>query len=589
MKPRLLAQLLVPPLTVCAVLFGTGSTSVAAQVCDPPAPMKVPSTGTVVGTGTAASCTEAALRSAVAAGGRVTFDCGAAATIAVTAPVNASRTTVIDGAGKVTLDGGRVHRILVAQNGTSLSVRNLTLVNGAAAGSMDRAVGAGGAVAGMFRSHLEVIGSTFGNNSAGLGGGAVGGGANTSVTVVNSTFTGNTAWYGGAIYTLLAPLTIVNSTFTDNSTTTTGGLGDGGAIGTDGAAATPGTPGGVIRICGSVVRHNSGHGNGGGAYLWTYAPDKIIIDRSTFADNTVTSNGRNNSGIGGGARISVGPESGRVGSISVTASSIQSNTSGANGGGFYLDCPANCAITDTTFAGNSSGAYGGAIFGDSHHDTNVTFANNSAAGHGGALFGSKFVLTNTVFVGNSAHNPWGQAMSCSSTGTGSHVMQWGTGGRDRSNPCVSGAVAADPRLAAPAANGGPTSTMMPAANSPVLNAGTQCPSSDQRGAARNTAVCDLGAVQRTPYSSPSASPSASAATPSAAGSVSVAASVELAGAAGTGGRHRGSGVPWLALLGTAAVATVAALAAVRVLRRPRRGTRRAGTGSRRELRDGRTP
>ena len=39
----------------------------------------------VVGTGTAASCTEAAFASAVAAGGVITFDCGGAATIGMTA------------------------------------------------------------------------------------------------------------------------------------------------------------------------------------------------------------------------------------------------------------------------------------------------------------------------------------------------------------------------------------------------------------------------------------------------------------------------------------------------------------------------
>src|SRR5579872_2136360 len=62
---------------------GTGYDGAAppppAQTCSLPAkPVDVSKPTTVVGTGTAASCTEGALASAIAAGGIVTFDCGAA-------------------------------------------------------------------------------------------------------------------------------------------------------------------------------------------------------------------------------------------------------------------------------------------------------------------------------------------------------------------------------------------------------------------------------------------------------------------------------------------------------------------------------
>ena len=63
----------------------------------------------VVGTGTHASCTFAALSAAVSAGGEITFDCGAApVTIAVTATLHlpTTKNTVLDGGRKVTLDGG---------------------------------------------------------------------------------------------------------------------------------------------------------------------------------------------------------------------------------------------------------------------------------------------------------------------------------------------------------------------------------------------------------------------------------------------------------------------------------------------------
>lgn len=420
----------------------------------------------------------------------MTFSCGsAAATIAVTSEITVPKDTVIDGAGLITLDGGGKNRILVAANNRSLSVRNMRFINGAASQDMTGA-GIGGAVSGPYLDRIEVINSVFENNTAGRGGGAVGVGTAGSLVISGSTFKGNTSWYGGAVYSLLSPLTIVNSVFTGNSTTTSGGLGDGGAIGTDGASADPNDSiGGDVKICGTQITNNKGYGNGGGAYLWVYPPDRIIIERSTISNNVVSSNGRNNNGLGGGMRVSNGE-------IYIKASSILSNTSGGNGGGLYLDCAPSCMLTNSTLYKNSATAYGGAIFGDKHQSNNVTFANNSAGGHGGAIFGSSFVLNNTVFLDNSAGNPWGQAMSCSSTGSGANVMQWLTassaGGSDK---CIASITAANPLLGAPADNGGPTLTMLPAATSPVRGAGTNCESTDQRGKSRDTNKCNLGAVE----------------------------------------------------------------------------------------------
>ncbi|MEJ2578190.1 MAG: choice-of-anchor Q domain-containing protein [Kineosporiaceae bacterium] len=467
-----------------------GSTGSGAS-CAVPATVPVPTTQHVVGNGTPASCSQAALRSAVSAGGHVTFKCGTGnATITVTRQITAKRTTVIDGGGKVTLRGGGGNRILLADNGTTLSVRNLRLVGGNAV-KAETGPNGGGAVAGMFRTRLEVIGSTFEDNAAEVGGGAVMAGTDSSLTVVRSRFTGNSSAYGGALYSLLSPLTVVNSTFDDNHSDKNGAKGSGGAIGTDGAAPlSRDGKGGDIRICGSTFTRNTGDRAGGGMYLWAYGRDRILVDRSTFQSNRIN-------GLGGGARISIGPSDfAKTGTITITGTSILSNTSGGNGGGLYLDCAPTCTINNSTLYGNTSKAYGGAIFGDGHHDNNVTFAKNKASGHGGALFGSKFVLTNTVFVGNSAGNPWGQAMTCSTTGTGKNVVQWLSSSKDTSTPCIPDVTAKNPKLADPAANGGPTRTMMPAANSPILTIGSGCTSRDQRGVARKPNACDLGAVQR---------------------------------------------------------------------------------------------
>ena len=497
MRRKLLGRVLVPVLAIGVVAGGTGWAAMAAEECVRPTPLPVPPAHTVVGSGTPASCTDAVLRSAVGRGGLVTFDCGGEATIRVTGEIPVTATTVVDGGGAITLDGGGVNRILVAQNGRTLSVRSLSFVNGAGAQTRAQATGGGGAVAGLYQSTIEVIDSTFRDNTAGYGGGAVAVATDSKLSISGSTFTGNQSWYGGAVFSLLSPLSVVNSTFTGNSTITTGGAGDGGAIGTDGAARQPGVAGGEIRICGSAFRDNTGYGNGGAAYLWAYAPDKIIVRRSTFSGNAVKANGRGNQGLGGAARLSVGPVDGMQGLVSVEQSSVLSNTSGGNGGGFYVDCNPACDFTNDTFHGNQATAYGGAIFGDRFAVHNSTLAGNSAGGHGGALFGSGFQLTNTVFTGNSAGNPWGQAMTCSSTGTGAQVVQWLSTTADKSTACVPGATYADPRLAAPADNGGPTLTMMPASDSPVLGAGSGCAPADQRGEPRDPSLCDLGAVERT--------------------------------------------------------------------------------------------
>lgn len=469
-----------------------GSTAIAepATVCEVPEPSPIPAASHVVGTGTADSCTQEALRAAVTAGGHVTFACGdAPTTISISEAIQVTQPTVVDGAGKVTLDGGGTSQLLVVASNQSLSVRNLTFINGAAPQSMD-ADGIGGAVAGNWRSSVEVISCKFENNEAGRGGGAVAVWTDSSLVVVDSTFVRNTSWYGGALYSLLSPLTIVNSVFTDNGTITDGGLGDGGAIGTDGASASPDdTEGGEVIICGTRITNNQGYGSGGGAYIWVYPPDRVTIDRTTVENNRVNANADDNGALGAAMRISNGE-------IIVKSSSFLSNISDNDGGAFYLDCAPTCHITNSTFYANSATAYGGAIFGDGYEVNNCTFALNTAGGHGGALFGKDFVLNNSIFVDNKSGNPWNQAMSCSSTGTGANVLQWLSATSNAgSDTCIANVLAADPALAMPADNSGPTMTMLPGPQSGARGAGSDCETSDQRSETRDPTACDLGAVE----------------------------------------------------------------------------------------------
>ncbi len=471
------------------------SGSPVAPACEEPTPWPLPTAHQVVGDGTAASCTEGALQQAVSAGGTITFDCGGdALSIAISSAIPVANETVVDGEGKITLDGGGASQIFTTSS--KLSVRNLRFVNGKAPESED-ADGIGGAVAGAWRSSVEVIGCTFEDNVAGRGGGAVAVWTGSSLTVVGSQFRRNHSWYGGAIYSLWSPLHVVNSEFTDNSAQ---GDHNGGAIGTDGALDPDyrnpqdgtDTAGGTVEICGSRFKNNQAKGAGGAAFLWVYPPDKIIIDRCTIEGNTVTKDGGGTGlAAGGGMRVSNGE-------ITITATSFLDNSAETHGGALYLDCEPDCTIKNSTFHANEvTDGFGGAIFGDKLRVGNVTFANNFASSQGGVLFGgSDWVFKNSVFADNQAGNPWGQTYSCSATGTGDHVVQWVSDFNDAgSDPCIPGVTAADPALAAPADNGGPTLTMLPGAGSPVLGAGADCEPTDQRGEPRNTAACDLGAVE----------------------------------------------------------------------------------------------
>lgn len=475
-----------------------GGTDAPAATCDVPTPTALPAAHVVVGDGTPTSCTYEALSAAAAGGGYVTFACGTGdVVIKVTSPIAVTSATVIDGAGAhVTLDGGGTHRILVVRDNQRLSVRNLTFINGVAAqseakieaGTIARDEGMGGAIAGLFQSRVEVIDCTFEHCSAHYGGGAVGVAAGSALTIVGSTFKNTTSWFGGATYSLMSPLTIVNSLFTDNVATLppTNAI----AAGSAGAIATDGAGGGEISLCGVVVKKGRAHAAGGGASLFAYAPDRITIDRSTFEGNVVEDTSGGGVGHGGAARVSLGGGS-APGAIRIKGSSFSSNIATGNGGALYVDCFGPCEITNSTFYGNRANGVGGAIQSvglaadaGSPVFNNVTFASNAP----GVLFGSGFTIHNSIFVAGSGGD------FCSEIGAGRNVLQWPHAADDRR--CVPDILAADPLLAAPANNGGPTSTMMPAPNSPVIGAGSDCESTDQVGVARDTAKCALGAVER---------------------------------------------------------------------------------------------
>ena len=270
----------------------------------------------VVGSGSAAGCTSAAVVAAVAAGGVITFDCGPApVTIAMAQTakiVNAHPRTVLDGGGKVTLSGGGQRRILYQntcdqkqgyttshcqdQETPELVVQNLTFAGGNSTGDMTE--GGGGGAIFVRGGRLSVIGSRFVGNRCDPTGPDLGGAAlrvlsqfhGQPVRIVGSTFTGGVCSNGGALSSIGVSWDIADSTFTGNK-----------AIGRGANPARSGTPGG---------------GSGGAIYL----------DGNTFTLRIAGSRITGNSAAeGGGAVFFVSND--RTGTATVTGSTISGNPS----------------------------------------------------------------------------------------------------------------------------------------------------------------------------------------------------------------------------------------------------------------------
>jgi hypothetical protein len=297
---------------------------------------------TVVGTGTAASCTFSALQAAVKAGGIITFDCGPdPVTIPVTATLTPPTTnayagdppvqTVIDGGNLITLDGGGAVQIMSwihagswQKNEDTLTLQHLRLVNGKTtptqaippcppSGGNSNADcstgyddGEGGALT-MRDGNLRVIDCELSNNQAALLGPDTGGGAiymlgpKNPAYIVKSTFKGNKAANAGAIGMLWAPAFIIDCLFDGNSAVGTGannndpskctcmnnGQNQVGSGGNGGAIYKDGGDGGALTICGTQIRNSTANEFGSAVFLTADGSNaKLVLQDSLLKNNT---------------------------------------------------------------------------------------------------------------------------------------------------------------------------------------------------------------------------------------------------------------------------------------------------------------
>jgi uncharacterized repeat protein (TIGR01451 family) len=469
--------------------------------------------GGVVGSGSAASCTEAALDSALAGGGTVTFNCGGGAVvIPITSTKLLSTSTTIDGTGQqITLDGGGSTRLFQTtpqpSTGLNLVFRKLTLRNGWAA-DQGAGIDLGWQVPGRL-TNLLVEDVTFQNNvaqssQADWGGGAICG-VTGVLTIRRSTFVGNRGGNGGAIVNREVQTTIEDSRFEDNATqAVVGDPFNGGVGGHGGAIYIDGTNLGALTLRRTVFSGNRATNTSGAIYSWMYGlPSALVIEDCTFANNLAAR--------AGGAVLHAN------GQLAISGSTFSGNTVVGQGGAlFEMEADAGqtpVSITNSTFYGNSatgirpsdgSTGVGGAILdaGNPTTLTHVTIVGNHADWAGGGIAegtARRATLRASIVADNTAANgglPWDIQRNCSATLVdGGFNLQW----PELNPPCAAGATLVSPLLGPLAANGGPTATMSPQSGSPAINrvtSGCPPPSTDQRGHARPFgSACDSGAVE----------------------------------------------------------------------------------------------
>ena len=278
---------------------GAAAVPAAARAVDSSHPTRV------IGAGTPASCTSAAVVAAVAAGGIITFNCGPApVTIVLTATAkvrNTSAQVVLDGGGRVTLSGGGQRRILYmdtcdpAQTWTTshcqdqptpaLTLQNLTFADGNSTGQTYD--GGGGGAVFVRGGRVKVVNSRFVRNRCDSSGPDLGGAAlrvlsqsgGQPVYIVHSTFggaagQGGVCSNGGALSSIGVSWVVLNSVMSFNQATGHGanpaqagtpGGGSGAAIYTDGDLYT-------VTVAGTVITDN--HANAGGGAIFFVSNDR---------------------------------------------------------------------------------------------------------------------------------------------------------------------------------------------------------------------------------------------------------------------------------------------------------------------------
>jgi hypothetical protein len=277
----------------------------------------------VIGDGIPSSCTSAAVVRAVAAGGIITFDCGAKPIkilMSATARVSSTeQSVVLDGGDLVTLSGEDERRILFSdtckgpkwgactnQSHPNIVVQNITFANGYDAAHQVTCsenipkcgyggVDGGGAIY-VEGGQFKAVNSRFTHNTCYSSGPDLGGGAirallqfrDRPIYITHDTFDGGRCSNGGALSSINVGWYISDSLFTDNKAVGNGanparvgtaGGGNGGAIYLDGTRDT-------LVIRGTVMTNDTANEGGGALFdVVDSGSGSATLIRSKLNDN----------------------------------------------------------------------------------------------------------------------------------------------------------------------------------------------------------------------------------------------------------------------------------------------------------------
>jgi hypothetical protein len=272
--------------------------------------------GTVIGNGTPAGCTSAAVVNAVAKGGHIRFDCGSKpVTITMTSTaktVNTTHAVTIYGGGLVTLSGGGTRRVLYQdtcdpaqtitgphcndQRWPKIVLRNLSITGGNAPDPQAvHAPNGGGAIfvegGQLVVSHTHFFGNRCHAVGPDLGGAAIRtflSWTKQPIRLSHDSFRGGRCSNAGALSSIQSSWLIDHCSFVHNQAIGNGanparsgtpGGGSGGAMYTDGLTYS-------VVITHSTIEHN--HANEGGGALFFASNDgtgTMTIRNSTLHDN----------------------------------------------------------------------------------------------------------------------------------------------------------------------------------------------------------------------------------------------------------------------------------------------------------------
>ena len=357
-------------------------------------------------------------------------------------------------------------------------------------------------------AHVAITGLTVRNGNTGLGDG----GGIRIQGALNLTNVALTANRGGGANNLGGSLTLSNTAVTGNTAFGIANQGQGVLV-VNGGALGDNQGSGVVNsqstatLNGVTVSGNTGSGivNQGSA------PSKLSVTASTVISNSATSGAGIanegvsataiivNSRIGVNRAVNAGGGVFNNGLMSIAGSTIDHNEARTGGGVEHFG--GNLSLTNVTISGNSVSDNGGGIYNlGSLTAKNVTIALNGAGGSGGNIYHDQ---GQAIYGGMLVANPAG-GDNC-----GRNAGQINSNGNNLESTNTCSFVAstdlpnADPKLGPLQANGGPTWTHALTVGSPAIDAipvGINgCGSTlvaDQRGVARPLgAACDIGAFE----------------------------------------------------------------------------------------------